>query len=63
MLTLSALSESYIVDIVMRDINGLYVVADPIHVQKLFARESGEPAINLDMVQVRIENPIGVQQW
>ena len=42
----------------MLDINGLYVVGDPIHVQKLFARESGDPAINLDMVWVRIENPI-----
>jgi len=48
----------------MRDINELYVVGDPIHVQKLFARESGDPAIDLGhcMTKVRIENPIGVQQ-
>ena len=47
-----------------RDVYGLYVVGDPTHVQKLFARESGDPAIGLShsMIKVRIENPIGVQQ-
>jgi hypothetical protein len=47
----------------MRDHKELYVVEDPIHVQKLFARESGDPVINLDRkTKVRVENPIGVQQ-
>ena len=32
----------------MRDVNGLYVVEDLIHVQKLYARESGDPAIDLE---------------
>ncbi|NGX43458.1 MAG: hypothetical protein K940chlam7_01755, partial [Chlamydiae bacterium] len=43
---------------------GLYVVGDPTHVQKLFARESGDPVIGLGhfMIKVRIENPIGAQQ-
>jgi hypothetical protein len=52
-----------------KDINnarcqGLCVVGDPIHVQKLYARESGDPTIGLEhfMNKVRIENPIGVQQ-
>ena len=40
------------------------MVEDPIHVQKLYARESGDPAIDLDhsVIKVRVENPIGVQQ-
>ena len=47
-----------------RDVDGLYVVGDPIHVQKLFARESGDPVIGLGhiMNKVRIENPIGAHQ-
>ena len=32
----------------MRDVNGLCVVGDPIHVQKLYARESGDPTIGLN---------------
>jgi hypothetical protein len=47
----------------MRDNNELYVVEDPIHVQKLYARESGEPVINLgQMNKVRVENSNEVQQ-
>ena len=49
----------------MRDVNGLCVVEDPIHVQKLYARESGDPTIDLKyllVLKVRVENPIGVQQ-
>ena len=38
-----------------RDVDGLYVVGDPTHVQKLFARESGDPAINLDMVRFALK--------
>jgi len=29
------------------DVNGLCVVEGPIHVQKLYARESGDPTIGL----------------
>ena len=49
---------------IMRDADGLCVVKDPIHVQKLYERESGDPTIDLDcfVVKVRVENPIGVQQ-
>ena len=49
---------------IVRDIYGLCVVVDPIYAQKLFARESGDPAIGLEhfMSKVRIENPIGIQQ-
>ena len=38
--------------------------SSPIHVQKLYARESGDPAIDLEylLFKVRVENPIGVQQ-
>ena len=32
----------------VRDVSELYVVEDPLHVQKLFARESGDPAIDLE---------------
>ena len=48
----------------MRDVVRLCVVGDPIHVQKLYARESGDPVAGLDryMGKVRIENPSGVQQ-
>ena len=48
----------------MRDANELCVVEDLIHVQKLYARKSGEPAIDLDhvVIKVRVENPNGVQQ-
>ena len=48
----------------MRDVERLCVVGDPIHVQKLYARESGDPAIDLEylLFKVRVENPIGVQQ-
>jgi hypothetical protein len=47
----------------MRDINELCVVEDPIHAQKLYARESGEPVISLALASwVRTENPNGVQQ-
>jgi hypothetical protein len=48
----------------MRDVERLCVVEDPIHVQKLYARESGYPVVGLEhiMIQVRIENPKGVQQ-
>ena len=44
----------------MRDVRELCVVGDPIHVQKLFARESGDPVIDLVplVVGVRVENPI-----
>ena len=51
-------------DIEMRDVNGLCVVEDPIHVQKLYARESGDPAIapGHGMTRGRVENPKGVQQ-
>ena len=47
-----------------RDVDGLYVVGDPIHVQKLFARESGDPVTDLNhqVVGVRVENPKGIQQ-
>lgn len=47
-----------------RDVDGLYVVGDPTHVQKLFARESGDPVIGLGhfTIKVRIENPIGAHQ-
>lgn len=31
-----------------RDVDRLCVVEDPIHVQKFFARESGDPAIDHD---------------
>jgi hypothetical protein len=42
----------------------LCVVEDPTHVQKLYARESGDPTVDHDhlWIEVRIENPIGVQQ-
>ena len=48
----------------MRDVERLCVVEDPIHVQKLYARESGDPVIGLEhlVTQVRIENSKGVQQ-
>lgn len=48
---------------IKRDVHGLCVVEDPIHVQKLYARESGGPTINLGHVvgKVRDENPSGVQ--
>ena len=38
--------EGNTVNIDKRDVNRLCVVEDPIHVQKLFARESGDPAID-----------------
>lgn len=48
----------------MRDVNRLCVVEDPTHVQKFFARELGDPAIDLKhvMLKARIENPNGAQQ-
>jgi hypothetical protein len=49
----------------MRDVNKLCVVVDPIHVLKFLARESGDPAIDHEInysFMVRVENPIGVQQ-
>jgi len=51
-------------NIVMRDVCGLCVVEDPTHVQKLYARESGDPTIGLKqrVPKVRVENPNGVQQ-
>ena len=42
--------EGNIRSIVMRDAYELCVVEDPIHVQKLFARESGDPTIDLDRI-------------
>ena len=41
-------TEGNIRNIVMRDVNELCVVEDPIHVQKLYARESGDPTVGLD---------------
>jgi hypothetical protein len=48
----------------MRDVNRLCVVEGPIHVQKLFERESGDPTIDhsQEKAVVRVENPEGVQQ-
>ena len=48
----------------VQDVKRLCVVGDPIHVQKLYARESGDPVTGLEhtVIQVRIENPKGVQQ-
>ena len=56
--------ESNIENVDKRDIYKLCVVEDPIHVQKLFARELGDPAIDLgqSMIEARIENPLGAQQ-
>ena len=48
---------------IVRDDDRLYVVEDPIHVQKLIEREPGEPIIgHRRKSMVRIENPNGVQQ-
>jgi len=41
----------------MRDVSRLCVVEDPIHVQKLYAREPGYPAIDHVKHMVRVENP------
>ena len=38
---------------IMRDINELCVVEDPIHVQKFYARKSGDPVIDHDHVRLR----------
>ena len=38
---------------ILRDINELCVVEDPIHVQKFDARKSGDPAIDRDHVRSR----------
>ena len=58
-LTPCSVMEGNTVDIVRLDISRPCVVEDPIHVQKLFARKSGDPAIDHDyeVVGVRIENP------
>jgi hypothetical protein len=56
--------EGNISSVDMRDTSELCVVGDPIHVQKLFTREPGDPAIDLVSLKskARIGNPRGANR-